>query len=327
MSAPNGCAVTVVEAHGGAILAKRWHADGSATPYGNARTVTLHTAPVADLVGLYSLLGDLLKAPRFCIVRGEPIDPARVVHVRRLLHRCPETGDAPTLREVLRRWVAVDLDGLPLPAGVDPRDLSACARIVRPALPHAFQDAAAIVGATASHGVKPGARLRWWAWLSRPTTGAELENWFAGCPVDFCTFRPVQPIYTAAPLFAPGMVDPVPERLVLLPGAREVVPVPPAALLRPAPRMLPAPTRRLEHDGGAGALAYARRTIAAAHESTRHNTAKRMATFLAHLAREGKVSADAAKHAIADGIEAAGKQRVEGEAIATWALSRIGGAA
>lgn len=322
--APNRCAVTVVEAHGGAILAKRWHADGSATPYGNARTVTLHAVPLADLAGLYSLLRDLLKAPRCCIVRGEPIDPARGAHVRRLLHRCPETGDAPTLREVPRRWVAVDVDGLPLPAGLDPSDLAACARVVRSALPHAFRDAAAIVGATASHGMKPGARLRWWAWLSRPTTGAELENWFAGCPVDFCTFRPVQPTYTAAPLFAPDMVDPVPERLALLPGAREVVPVPAPALLRPSPRMLPAPTRRLERDGGAGALAYARRTIAAAHESTRHDTAKRMATFLAHLAREGRVSADAAKHAIADGIEAAGKQRVEGEAIATWALSRIG---
>ena len=327
MSAPNGCAVTVVEAQGGAILAKRWHADGSATPYGNARIVTLHAVPLADLAGLYSLLRDLLKAPRCCIVRGEPIDPARVAHVRRLLHRCPETGDAPTLREAPRRWVAVDLDGLPLPAGLDPRDLAACARVVRPALPHAFRDAAAIVGATASHGVKPGARLRWWAWLSRPTTGAELENWFAGCPVDLCTFRPVQPTYTAAPLFAPGMVDPCPERLAMLPSAREVVPVPAPAMLRPVQAERRALPRNAAGDGGSGALAYARRTIAAAHESTRHDTAKRMAAFLAHLARDGEISADAAKRAIGDGIETAGKQREEGEAVAAWAIARIGGAA
>ena len=327
MAGPNGCAVTVVEAHGGAILAKRWYADGTGKPYDNARTVTLHAVPVSDLAGLHSLLRDLLQAPRCCIVRGEPIDPARVAHVRRLLHRCPATGDGPTLREVPRRWVAVDVDGLPLPAAVDPRDLAACALVVRPALPHAFQDAAAIVGATASHGMKPGARLRWWAWLSRPTTSAELETWFAGRPVDLCTFRPVQLIYTAAPLFVPGLADPLPERLVLVPGAREVVPVPAPAMLRPAPRMLPAQRRKHERDGGAGALDYARRTIAAAHESTRHDTAKRMAAFLGHLARDGEVSADAAKRAIADGIEAAGKQRAEGEAVATWALDRLGGAA
>lgn len=326
-TAPNGCAVTVVEAHGGAILAKRWYADGSAKPYDNARTVTLHAVPVSNLAGLHSLLRDLLKAPRCCIVRGEPIDPARVVQVRRLLHHCTATGDAPTLRETPRRWVAVDVDGLPLPAGLDPCDLAACARVVRPALPHAFQDAAAIVGATASHGMKPGARLRWWAWLSRPTSGAELETWFAGRPVDCCTFRPVQLIYTAAPLFVPGLADPLPERLALVPGAREVVPVPAAAMLRPAPRMLPAPTLRLERDAGAGALTYARRTIAAAQEMTRHDTAKRMAAFLAHLAREGEVSADAVKLAVADGIEAAGKSRAEGEAVAAWAIRQIGGAA
>jgi hypothetical protein len=91
--------------------------------------------------------------------------------------------------------------------------------------------------------------------------------------------------------------------------------------------MLPAVTRKAERDGGAGALAYARRTLAAAPEKTRHDTAKRMAAFLANLARDGEVSADAAKRAIADGIEAAGKERDEGEAIASWALSRIGGAA
>jgi hypothetical protein len=169
--------------------------------------------------------------------------------------------------------------------------------------------------------------LRWWAWLSRATTGAELESWFAGCPVDFSTFRPVQPTYTAAPLLARGMADPVPERLALLPGAREVVPVPPPALLRPVQAERRALPRKPAGDGGTGALAYARRTIAAAHESTRHATAKRMAAFLAHLARDGEVSADAAKRAIADGIEAAGKQREEGEAVAAWAIAQIGGAA
>ena len=49
---PTACALTVVEAQGGVILAKRWNADGTATPYGNARTVTLHAQPVADFAAL-----------------------------------------------------------------------------------------------------------------------------------------------------------------------------------------------------------------------------------------------------------------------------------
>lgn len=325
--APGGCAVTVALAHG-AVMAKTWHADGTATPYGNARTVTLHPHPVADLAALADLLRHMVSKPRACILRGATVTGARMERVRRLLHPDHETGDAPTLREVPRRWVAVDLDDLPLPHGTDPRDLAACGAAVRRFLPHAFRDAAAIIGGTASHGIKQDARLRWWAWLSRPATGAELEAWFTGCPVDLATFRPVQPIYTARPLFAAGMVDPLPERLAMLPGAREVVPVPHAALLRPVRvvrAIAPRPYR--EGEGGAGALEHARRTIAAAHISTRHDTAKRMAAFLAHLARDGELSEAEALRAIADGIETAGKERAEGEAVARWALAHVGGAA
>jgi hypothetical protein len=327
MNAAEPCAVTVVESHGGAALAKRWHADGTCTPYDNARTVSLHPRPVVDLAGLHALLRRLLPAPRCCIVRAEPVTGQPMRRVRRLLHPCPETGETPTLREVPRRWVAVDLDGLPMPAGTDPCDLAACAKLARAALPHAFRDAAGIIAATAGHGIKPGARLRWWAWLSRPTIGAELDAWFSGCPVDLATFRPVQPIYTAAPLFDSGVVDPVPDRLALVPGAREVVPVPAPELLRPVRVEVRRPAVGDAGNGGAGALAHARRTIAAAPVNARHATARRMAAFLGHLHREGEVSAGDVAEAVAAGIEMAGKDRAEGEAIARWTLAQIGGAA
>jgi hypothetical protein len=326
MNAAGVCAMTLIEAHG-AMLAKRWHSDGTCTPYCNARTVSLHPEVVADLSAVQEVLRRLLTAPRFCIVRGEPIDATRVRRVRRLLHPCPETGEAPTLRDVSRRWVAVDIDGLPLPAGTDPRDLAACAKVARAALPFEFRDAAGIVQATAGHGIKPGARLRRWAWLSRPTTGAELDAWFTGCPVDFATFRPVQPIFTAAPLFDAGMANPVHERIALVPGAREVVPVPAPALLRPVRMEVRRPAASDAGTGGAGALDYARRTIAAAPVNARHATAKKMAAFLAYLHREGEVSAGDVANAVADGIEAAGKDRAEGEAIARWTLAQIGGPA
>jgi hypothetical protein len=321
------CALTVAEAGPSRILAKRWHVDGTATAYDTVRTVNLYPEPVAGLAGLHALLLRLLDKPRCCVVRAEPVTGAPMRRVRRLLHPCPHTGDAPTLREVPRKWTAVDLDGIDLPDGIKPRDLAACARVARRVLPPEFRDAAGIVQATAGHGIKPGARLRWWTWLSRPATGWELDAWFAGCPVDGATFRPVQAIYTARPLFDAGMPDPVPDRLLMLPGARDVVPVPAPALLRPVrvePRRAAAPDAG---QGGAGALAYARRTIAAAPVNARHATATRLAAFLSHLHHDGEVTAGDVAEAVAAGIEAAGKDRAEGEAIARWALAQIGGRA
>lgn len=328
---PTGCAVTIVEAQGRAILAKRWNADGTATPYDNARIVTLHPRPVLSLPDLALLLRELLTAPRCCILRGEPVAGERMERVRRLLHPDPETGDAPTLREVPRRWVAVDLDSVPLPAGTDPRDLAACARAVRRYLPHAFRDAAGIVQATASHGIKEGARLRWWAWLSRPATGAELLEWFKGCPVDVVTFRPAQAIYTAAPLFTVGTVDPLPERIALVPGAREVVPVPAPAMLRPVRLMVPAQPRRMADGDGAGRFAALVQTVRASAEGERHRRLFWAACRAGEMVREGSIgAATATAELVRAAADAGGRDLKTAEATARDGIKRgmtAGGAA
>ena len=327
---PTGCAVTIAEALGGAVLAKRWHADGTATPYGNAFLYNLHPWPVANLAGLFHVLREMLALPRHCILRGEPVTGATMEKVRRLLHPDPETGDRATLRETSRRWVAVDLDSVPLPEGTDPRDLAACARAVRRYLPHAFRDAAAIVQATASHGIKPGARLRWWAWLSRPVTGAELENWFRGCPVDFATFRTVQPHYTSAPLFAPGASDPLPERLALVPGARDVVPVPPAAMLRPVRFAWPAQPRRASNGDGAGRFAALVRTVRESAEGERHYRLFWAACRAGEMVAAGAIGAERAAAELARAaMEGGGRDVKNAEATARDGIKRgmAGGAA
>jgi hypothetical protein len=322
-----GCAVTVVEAHGGAILAKRWNADGTATPYDNARTVTLHPQPVADLAALADLLRELAPVPRYCIVRGEPIDHARVVRVRRLLLPCPVTGDAPTLREVPRRWVAIDVDSVPVPEGTDLHDLAACARAVLPRLPYELRGVAAIVQATAGHGIKPGVRLRLWYWLSRPTTGAELLEWFRYAPVDPATFRTVQPNYTAAPLF-PGRADPLPARLAMLPGTGAVVPVPAPALLRPAPVAPPHP-RRDATGSNAGRFDALTRTVRNAAEGTRHRALFWAACRAGEMVAKGSIGAEAAAANLARAaIEGGGRDLKNAEATARDGIVRgKGGAA
>jgi hypothetical protein len=311
--------VTVVKTASPAlILAKRWRPDGTCADYDRARTVNLTPAALADLGALALLLERLAGRPRCCLVRAAIADATRASGVRRLLHSDPDTGEAATLAEVPRRWCALDLDSVPLPEGTDPRDLERCARHVLALLPPAFRDARCIVKATTGHGIKPGARLRLWCWLSRPTLGAEMAAWLAGFPVDASCFRAAQPHYTAAPLFE-GRPDPLPRRLALLPGA-DAVAVPSPALLRRSPPAPPRPTRAGDTGDGARALAWATREIARQREGARHDTALRVAGWLAGKARRGEVPASAIPGAISAGLVAAGKDAREAEAIAGYVL-------
>lgn len=234
--------------------------------------------------------------------------------------------------EAARAWLALDLDGLPLPAETDPHDLAGCGALARAALPAAFHRAACIVGATAGHGFKPGARLRLWFLLHRAISGAECKRWLRDAPVDRSVFGAVQPIYTAAPLFV-GMADPLPCRLVTLEGAERVVPPSPAALAPPARPPLPSGGAALPSGIMAGryattALARAAAAVARASEGDRHPTAVAEAWGLARLVARGLLSADDVARTMDGALRMAGKPPGEGVKIAAWAVAqRAGGAA
>ena len=334
MSAPSpeaNCAITLLRAKG-PRLAKTLHPGGSFTPYGDARTFDMTEAPVTSLVALHGILAKLLPRPDLAIVRGAIADPARAHGVRRLLHPAPKSGDLPTLREVPRRWVALDMDGIPAAAGLDVTDLHACLGVVRPLLPAGFHGAALVVQATAGHAIKAGLRLRLWAWLSRPAMGAELARWLAGVPgLDRASFRPVQVIYTAAPILADGATDPLPHGRLHFATGRSTVEVPaPHNLAPPARRAMPAfaptatslPSARY----GAAALARAAANIMAQPEGGRHETAVAEAWGLARLVKAGAVTASDVTRVIEGALRNAGKPDGEGEAIAAWALAQRGAA-
>jgi len=215
-------------------LAKTIHADGRIDQYDKAKTIDLFEMPVVDLSAVEALLHRLLVQPSCAAVFGGVADPTRARGVRRLAYPDPDTGDLATLRAVAHQWCALDLDDVERPDAVPADDLAACAALAVQRLPVAFQGAQHIAQASASHGIKPGCRLRLWFWLSRPTTGDELGMWLKGWPTDPCTFRPAQPIYTAAPVFV-GRSDHLPTRLVLIPGV-DAVTVPSAEALKPPPR-------------------------------------------------------------------------------------------
>ena len=279
--------VTIVRARG-RRLAKLILGNGNVIGYDAARIVDLFEHPTANLEDLAGLLRTLAERRDCCLVRATIADPVRAQGVRRLLHADPETRELPTLRATARYWLSLDLDGLPAPHGLDLLDLAACGRAAVAILPSAFQDAAAVIVPTASHTLKPGLRLRLWFWLTRPLTTPELKMWLRGVPVDHCVFAPVQPIYTARPLFI-GRDDPLRDKLALLPGG-VVRPPPPEDLLPPAPP--PPQAARVPTDRPAGAFARtvfegAVRRIQAA--AGRHPAIVREACNLFRLIAAGRV--------------------------------------
>jgi hypothetical protein len=223
-------------------LAKTIHPDGSISPWDEAKHFDIFEHPIADLEALALLLKRLEQRWDCAVVRGKPADPERTRGVRRLLAPDSETGDLPTLHEAPRRWVALDVDGVPRPDSIDPADLPGCAVVVISCLPSEFRPGAFVVQATAGHGTKRGIRLRLWCWLSRPVAGPELKFWLRSAPVDPRVFIANQVVYTAAPVFVRGARDPLPSRSAAVSGCAAVL-VPPPARLKPRNRTL-APDRQ-----------------------------------------------------------------------------------
>jgi hypothetical protein len=286
----------------------------------------LATVQAHDLAALAGLLRSLAERRDTCVLRGAIRDTSRTRGVRRLLHPDAETSEAPTLAETPRAWIALDLDGLPLPTGADPRDLQLCGHMARTALPVVFHGAACIVAATAGHGFKDGARLRLWFLLSRALSGAECKRWLRDAPVDLSVFGAAQPIYVATPLFV-GMRDPLPLRLTKLDGAPRTLPPSAAALAPPARRALRPFNEIVPHAPGAAryaarALARAYAAVAGAPVNARHRTAVSEGWSLAKLVAAGLLSAGDVARALDGALQDAGKPAGEGKKIAAWAVAQ-----
>jgi hypothetical protein len=286
------CAITVLHARG-RRLAKLLRPDGRIIGYDEARTFDATEIGVRNLDHLAAILHSLLPCWDRCVVRGSLIHGSPATGIRRLLHHDRETGAAPTIYEVPRRYVAIDFEGIARPAGIPATDVAACAQAAVSHLPVEFHGCRCIAVATGQHGLRPDSRLRLWFWLAGAATRKTLQAWFYGVQgVDLATFRPVQCCYTAAPRLADGAADPVPDRLVVLPGD-------PLVPIRPLPP-LPPPRERLGPPGSpwsgpvpaAGsrsdayrdaALAGIERELTRAGEGQRHHVLIAAATRLFEL--------------------------------------------
>ncbi|MGC9271754.1 hypothetical protein [Acidiphilium sp.] len=319
----NSDTLTVLRSRG-RRLAKLVQADGSIVGYDEARTFTAIEHDVENLDDLHRALVWLSTRPDRCIVRAALTNPDRTDPIRRLLYRDPKTGDRPTLYECQRFWIATDWDTLDKPDDIDLTDLAACGRVALARLPAAFHTAACIVSATASHGIKPGIRIRLWHWLDRAITRAEITQWLGTVAgLDDCVFRPAQIIYTAAPVFESG-TDPLPTRTTILSGEPRVAVPPAAALASPSPRPaapLPKPDDARASTYASVALRNAAARIATAGTGDRHFTLIREARSLARFTAAGLLTASTVLETLERAAQDAGKPEGEATAIAAWARS------
>lgn len=318
--------ITVMQARDGKRAAKTLLRDGTFLDYDDAYYYNAETVPLTGLEDLWPLLLWLLSRRDRCVVRGTLANGETARKIRRLIYPDKKTGDAPTLIVVPRRWLAIDADGIERPAHVPAADLLGCADAAIERLPRPFWRAQCIVQASAGHGIKPGCRLRLWFWCDRPMTGAELKRWLKPCPVDPSVFSSAQVIYTAAPIFGPGVSEHLPQRIALYPGEQCLL-CPSAEELAPPPPKPPPPREAIATPVGGEpyvrkALERAADAILSAGEGKRHPTLAAEARSLARLVKEGLLREADLRSVLTRAAEHAGKTDAdEIESCIAWGLA------
>ena len=182
--------------------------------YGKAQRFSFDEWPVSSFDEMAAALEALLERQQSFVVRGKPIDG---IDRRDAPRRLRPRGDQPaTLLPQARRWLALDMDSVPCPAGIDPIwEPDRVVEYVVELLPEEFHGCSVFWAFTSGHRFKPGIRIRLWFWLDRSLEDWEIKAWLAA-PIaeqliDGALYSPAQPIYVAQPVFV-GMNDPLPYR-------------------------------------------------------------------------------------------------------------------
>ena len=184
----------------------------------------------------FDLLEKLQSAPYCFIIRGHPAKTVDVeCDVRRIVRN---TGDG-TINTALRRWVTLDIDGLPtkgkiLPSEFNPKDPEATILDIINLLPSAFVDTSCHWRYSSSSGFKGDTVSCHLSFvLDVPISDEDLKRYFQTFNesfmgvfgrrlIDPALFNPIQPHYTAAPIIE-GVDDPMSQRSGIFKGASDVV--------------------------------------------------------------------------------------------------------
>ena len=186
------------------LLTKRNYKD-SQRSYDQVTYFNFFESTISSLDELFNLCKRMLDKPRCCFIRARIKDHQKRRHVRRKYKE-----DATLVLENCN-WFALDVDWQEQESS---GNLVADANSVLLALPSRFANVECFVVASASYGIKPGIRMRMFFWSHNPVSNSDLKRALTGYEkiCDPAIFNPIQPIYTAKPIFS-GIDDPVKQRI------------------------------------------------------------------------------------------------------------------
>lgn len=188
--------------------------------YGRAKTFTAEQIAIDERGKWLKKLATMRES---FVVMGEPVDWKDGQKRRRLSSE--RDGDEPTLTDVPRLWMPVDIDHLDFePVGGTDDGETLCLEVLNRL---GLRGAYAVWHLTNSHGFEGKTRIRLWLRLEKAATCAQMKEYakqrwgeakFEGDDgvmhglVDMVVYRPAQPIYTGDPILV-GVQSPVRHRV------------------------------------------------------------------------------------------------------------------
>ena len=198
------------------VLTKRHYSAGVTKSYDRVKRFNFFENNLWSLDELFNLSKRLLDKPRCCIIRSRLRDRTKRWNVLRRSNDSDD-GEPATLIPYRCNWFALDIDGFGRSTGNLKDDFYQVLR----ALPSGFAGVECFVVASASYGIKPGIHMRMFYWSQNVVSLKDLHRFIRGnkACIDLALFEnPVQPIYTAKPIFESGMIDPVKQRIQWIDG-------------------------------------------------------------------------------------------------------------
>ena len=181
------------------------------TPYSNGKYFDARVLPVDSLRSLSEALTGLETQDTKFVIRGSLIPGTSNSNIVRR-----SNGPLATFAACDRQWLCIDLDDLSLASKwVDFNNhVEEIVEYAVEKLPSEFHKVDCHWQFSSSMGIKSGVRLHIWFWLSRAITDQEAKAWLStvDTKIDASLYSPVQPHYTAAPVFEAEVVDPVIKR-------------------------------------------------------------------------------------------------------------------
>ena len=237
----SSCGLTVLRTTGKVAYAtKRWvwrAALGEWSKISYAAGARFHPEEltVASLTDLVSVLDHVRRDPRAFVVRGAlaPWARAKLATDQDLLiarQKLVKVGrPEPSLVEVPRQWLMIDVDSFPLLNSEDLLDDPEFPidRAIRELLPPAFHEATCWWQLSSSAGFAPGLKCHLFFWLDAPATNEHIKQALKqhAPGIDRSPFNAAQPHYIADPIIEGGP-DPLPRRTGWRTGEDDCVALP-----------------------------------------------------------------------------------------------------